>query len=111
VSFALAPAAGRRAAPRARIPCEPNAAARGLEVSLRHVAQNLLLQGKFSHQPFQPGILLLQLLQLAGLIDFQPSLLLLPAIESLLRNPRFTNQLHYGNSYLRLLRNRHNLLH
>jgi hypothetical protein len=53
VSPSIAPAAGRHAAPRVCISSvhalPHNVAARGLEVSLRHVAQNLLLQGEFSH--------------------------------------------------------------
>jgi hypothetical protein len=77
VSFVLAPAAGRQAAPTVRIPdghaLPHNAAARGLEVSLRHLAQLLLLQRQSCHQPFQPAVLFFQFLQPLRLVQLQPS--------------------------------------
>ena len=72
-ALSTAPAAGRNAVPRVRtlsahaIP--HNAAARGLEVSLRHIAQNLLLQGKFSNPPLQLTVLFLQLLEPLRLVQ------------------------------------------
>ena len=42
----------------------------GLEVSLCHILQNLLLQRQLRHQPLQLGILPLQLLETLGLIEF-----------------------------------------
>jgi len=100
VCLALAPAAGRHAAPRVRtLPVHAlphNAAAQGLEVSLRHLAQNLLLQGKFSHQPLQPAVLFLQLLQPLRLVELQPAKLLPPAIVRLGRDLSIPSGLRRG---------------
>ena len=67
VSLAIAPAAGRHAVPTTRVaPAHAlphNAAAQGLQVSLRHIPQNLLLQGKLGHQPLEPRVLFLEFLQ------------------------------------------------
>jgi hypothetical protein len=46
-----------------------NAAAQDLEVSMRHVAQNLLLQGKFSHEPLQPAVFWFHLLEPLRLVE------------------------------------------
>ena len=90
MSLSTAPAAGRHAARSSRTLARHapphNDAARGLEVSLRHIPQNLLLQGKFSHQPFEPRVLLLEFLQPLRLAHLQPSLLLPPAIVRLHRD-------------------------
>ena len=45
-----------------------NAAAQGLQVSLRHIPQYLLLYRQLRHYPFQSRILLLQFLQPSGLV-------------------------------------------
>jgi hypothetical protein len=87
VSPSIAPAAGSHAAPRVSISSvhalPHNVAARGLEVSLRHVPQNPLLQGKFSHQSLQPAVLLLQFLQPFRLVELQPAKFLPPPLVGL----------------------------
>ena len=45
-----------------------NAAAQGLQVSLRYIPQYLLLYRQLRHYPFQSRILLLQFLQPSGLV-------------------------------------------
>ena len=91
MSFALAPAAGRHAVRKVHIASSHapthNAAAHGLEVSLRHVAQNLLLQRKLSHQPLQPAVLFFQVLQLLRLVQLQPAKFLPPPIVGLFTDP------------------------
>ena len=87
MSFALAPAAGRRAARSIRTPAahalQHNAAARNLEVSPRHVAQNLLLQREFGYQPLQPAVFPLRFLQPLCLIQLQSPKVLPPPIVPL----------------------------
>ena len=50
---------------------QPAGAARGLQVSLRNILQDLLFERKIGHQLLEPTVLKLQLLELAGLLDVQ----------------------------------------
>lgn len=91
-----------------------NAAARGLQVSLRHVAQDLLLQSKFSHEPLQPAVFSFQFLQPLRWIELEPAKLLPPAIVRLCGDPRIPAGLRggfpVGNLHLHLSQQVHNLL-
>jgi hypothetical protein len=65
------------------LPQQPAGAARGLQVSLartfgslRNILQNLFLKRQVGHQLFEPTVLKLQLLQLAGLLDVQTTVFL-----------------------------------
>lgn len=53
----------------------------------QHVLQHRAIQRQLSYQFLQPAVLVLQLLQLADLVDLQPSELLLPAVERLFADP------------------------
>ncbi len=57
---------------------------RGLQVSLGHVLQNLLLQRQLRHQPLKPRVLFLQLLQPPGLLELEPAVFLAPSVVRLL---------------------------
>ena len=70
-----------------RVPLRPSAA-RGLEVSLCHVLEDLLLEPQFCHQLLELGILLLQLLEPLGLLQLQPAVLLASAVVGLLGSAR-----------------------
>jgi hypothetical protein len=115
---AIAPAAGRRAARStytlARHAPPHNVAAHGLEVSLGHFLQHLLLQRQFGYQPLQPRILLLQFLHPLGLLHLQPAVLLPPALVSLRRDPTFLARLRrrfpVRYCHLNLPQHRYNLL-
>ena len=52
------------------MPHRTTAAARGLEVSLCHIPQNLLLQNKFHHQPLEFRVLSFQFFQSFCLVQF-----------------------------------------
>src|SRR5262245_2194751 len=51
------------------------------------VLQDRLVQAQLRDQPLEPSVLLLQLLELTHLVGLKPGVLLLPAIERLLRDP------------------------
>lgn len=67
---------------------QPAGAARGLQVSLRNVLQDLLFERKIGHQLLQPAVLLLQLLQLPGLLDVQTTVFLSLPVVALLGQTR-----------------------
>src|ERR1039457_2679185 len=67
-----------------------NVAVQGLEVSLRHVLQDLLLQRQFGHQSPQTTVLLLQLLHPPCLFQLQSAVFLAPAIIGLFSYARFS---------------------
>src|ERR1039457_1184562 len=67
-----------------------NVAVQGLEVSLRHVLQDLLLQRQFGHQSPQTTVLLLQLLHPPCLLQLQSAVFLAPAIIGLFSYARFS---------------------
>src|ERR1039458_7073781 len=67
-----------------------NVAVQGLEVSLRHVLQDLLLQRQFGHQSPQTTVLLLQLLHPPCLFQPQSAVFLAPAIIGLFSYARFS---------------------
>src|ERR1022692_1516584 len=67
-----------------------NVAVQGLEVSLRHVLQDLLLQRQFGHQSPQTTVLLLQLLHPSCLFQLQSAVFLAPAIIGLFSYARFS---------------------
>lgn len=87
MSFALASATSKRAAQRVRITSghapPRNAATQGTKVSLRHIAQDLLLQGKFSRQALQPAVFFLQFLEPLRLVELQPAKILPPLVVGL----------------------------
>jgi hypothetical protein len=56
-----------------------NGAAQGLEVSLRYILQNLLLQRQLCHQPLQLGVFLVQFSQPLRLSELQTAIFLPPA--------------------------------
>src|ERR1019366_3154324 len=71
-------------------------AVQGLEVSLRHLLQNLLLQRQIRHQPPQASVFLLQLLHPACLFQLQTAVFLAPAIVGLFSDARFPADLPGG---------------
>src|ERR1039458_2710525 len=73
-----------------------NVAVQGLEVSLRHVLQDLLLQRQFGHQSPQTTVLLLQLLHPPCLFQLQSAVFLAPAIVGLFGDARFPAGLPHG---------------
>lgn len=66
-----------------------NAAARGLEVSLRNVLQNKLLKAQVRYDALQLGVLLLELLQSPSLVYLQSAILLAPPVVRLVRDSGF----------------------
>ncbi len=58
----------------------------GLTSFLRHLLQGGVVEGEIGHDVLQPGILLLELLQLLGVVGLHPAVLVPPAVEGLLRN-------------------------
>src|SRR5271157_4347755 len=61
----------------------------GLEVSLRHLLQDLLLQRQLGHQSTQTTVLFLQLFQPSRLFQLQSAVLFSPAVVGLLGDPGF----------------------
>src|SRR5271156_456113 len=55
----------------------------GLEVSLRNILQDLLVQRQLRHQSLQLAVLFLQFLQPLRLVHLQPAVFLSPAVERL----------------------------
>ena len=55
----------------------------GLEVSLRNILEDLLVQRQLRHQPFQLAVLLLQLFQSLGLVHLQTAVFLLKGFDKI----------------------------
>src|ERR1019366_4280292 len=95
-----APTAGTHAAPTTDAApghaLPRNVAVQGLEVSLRHLLQNLLLQRQIRHQPPQASVFLLQLLHPACLFQLQTAVFLAPAIVGLFGDALFPARLPGG---------------
>ena len=65
----------------------------GLPVSLRRFFEDLHVEGLVGHQLLQPGILFLEGLQLLDHLRLHPTILLSPAIVSLLGNLKLLTDL------------------
>jgi len=55
----------------------------GLEVSLRNILEDLLVQRQLRHQPFQLAVLLLQLFQSLRLVHLQTAVFLLKGFDKI----------------------------
>lgn len=73
--------------------------------------QHGFVQAELGHQPFQPGILLRELLELPNVVRFQPGILLLPPIKELLRDADLPDQVGNRQAQLGLRQHRNDLLH
>jgi len=74
------------------------------------VLQDRLVQAELRDQLLEPRVLLLQLLELAHLVGLHPRVLLLPAIERLLRNADLPNQVGHRHPKLGLFEHGDDLL-
>ena len=66
-------------------------------------------EAELCRQLLQPAVLVGELLQFVDLLRLKPAILLLPAIEGLLRNPHLPDQVGHIQPHLHLLQNRNNL--
>lgn len=66
-------------------------------------------EAELCRQLLQPAVLVGELLQFVDLLRLKPAILLLPAMEGLLRNPHLPDQVGHIQPHLRLLQNRNNL--
>jgi len=82
---------------------------RALPVFSQHVLQHRSIQRQLGHQLLQPAGFVLELLELADLIDLQPAVMFFPALERLLADPHPPDQLRHRQPHLRLLHDRHDL--
>ena len=67
------------------------------------------VEAEVCHLLLQPAVLVGELLQFVDLLRLKPAILLLPAMEGLLRNPHLPDQVGHSQPHLRLLQNRNNL--
>ena len=67
------------------------------------------VEAELFHPLLQPAVLVGELLQFVDLLRLKPAILLLPAMEGLLRNPHLPDQVGHSQPHLRLLQNRNNL--
>src|SRR4029453_12083667 len=86
------------------------ASARAAPLFCRDVLQDHLVKAQVGDQLLQPCVLLLQLLELTGLIGLQACILLLPAVEGLLADADLADELRHRHPELGLLEHRHDLL-
>jgi hypothetical protein len=93
----------------ARTPPSP-AVEQALEFFSDYLLEHLFVQGEIRHQPAQPGILLLQLPELADLRGHQAPKLLLPAVKRLLANAHLAGDLGHLRALFGLLQGKGNLL-
>src|ERR1022692_3898132 len=86
----------------------------GLEVSLRNILQDLLVQRQLRDQPFQLAVLLLQFFQSLRLVHLQTAVFLPPAVERLHGDLGFLAGLWGGfsvrDAHFNLPQHRHDLL-
>ncbi len=69
-----------------------------------------LVQGEIGDEPFQLGVFVTQLLQLAGLAGQHPPVHFLPAVERLLGHAGWATDVPHGNAGVHLLQDRSDLL-